>query len=327
MGERKVLNRYVPPDFDPSLIPKFKRAKNTLIEVRMMLPFSLRCNTCGEYMYMGKKFNSRSEIIKGEDYMGIRKFRFYIKCCVCSAEITFKTDPKNSGYECESGASRNFEMWRETEEEKEAVKKQREQEDEADAMKALENRTMESKLEMDVLDALDEIKAINQRHERIDTNKLIEALQKPTVTNGEVDRNAINKATGITLADEDLIKSIKFKNKPATINVGSNGGSSSGGSGNNNDALSTTHTLVSQLNKHVNAKQAAAAAAPALNTTILIKKRKIDPPVPAPASTTEPTAAPSVAESKTSNNNNGSSSASSALGGLLMSYDDDYASE
>ena len=73
----------------------------------------MRCDTCGEYMYRGKKFNSRKEDMPGEDYMGIRKFRFYIKCSVCSAEITFCTDPKNSDYECESGALRNFEMWRE----------------------------------------------------------------------------------------------------------------------------------------------------------------------------------------------------------------------
>ena len=43
---------------------------------------------------------------------GIRILRFYIKCSVCSAEIAFKTDPKNSDYAMESGASRNFEVWR-----------------------------------------------------------------------------------------------------------------------------------------------------------------------------------------------------------------------
>lgn len=103
MGERKVLNFYVSPDFDASIIPRQKRDRTKLIEVRTMLPFSMRCNTCGEYMYRGKKFNSRKEDMPGENYMGIRRFRFYIKCSVCSAEITFCTDPKNSDYELESG--------------------------------------------------------------------------------------------------------------------------------------------------------------------------------------------------------------------------------
>ena len=75
MGERKVLNKYIPPDFDPSIIPKLKRDYTKLVEVRMMLPFSLRCSTCNEYMYKGKKFNSKKENVVGDDYMGIRKYR------------------------------------------------------------------------------------------------------------------------------------------------------------------------------------------------------------------------------------------------------------
>lgn len=50
--------------------------------------------TCGEYIYKGKKFNGRKETVQGEEYYGIKIFRFYIKCTGCSAEITFKTDPK-----------------------------------------------------------------------------------------------------------------------------------------------------------------------------------------------------------------------------------------
>ena len=47
-----------------------------------------------------------------EDYMKIRRWRFVVKCSVCSAEISFKTDPKNTDYEIEYGARRNFEVWK-----------------------------------------------------------------------------------------------------------------------------------------------------------------------------------------------------------------------
>ncbi|CAN0065141.1 unnamed protein product [Discosporangium mesarthrocarpum] len=88
-----------------------KRDPNKQIEVRMMIPFTMQCKTCGTFMYRGKKFNSRKEDCHGEDYLGIRKFRFYVKCVICSQEITFKTDPEKGDYELEEGATRNFEAW------------------------------------------------------------------------------------------------------------------------------------------------------------------------------------------------------------------------
>ncbi|OQR80759.1 coiled-coil domain-containing protein 94 [Achlya hypogyna] len=173
MGERKVLNKYFPPDFDPSLIPRRKQPKNMQIEVRMMLPFSIQCSTCGEYMYRGKKFNSRKEDVLEEDYHGIKIFRFYIRCITCASEITFKTDPQHGDYVAEHGCQRNFEPWREKDADEEKMLKEREEEEKGDSMKALENRTLDSKREMDILDALDEIKAINQRHAKVDTDALL----------------------------------------------------------------------------------------------------------------------------------------------------------
>lgn len=213
MGERKVLNRYIPPDFDPSLlegvkIKSLKRSK--FMDMRMMLPFSLRCNTCGEYMYKGKKFNSKKEDLE-ENYMGIRKIRFYIKCTNCAAEISFKTDPQNADYECESGAQRNYEMWKDNKNAKEEEEKAREEEESMDAMKALENKTMDNKNEMDVLDALDEIRAINQRHNRTSTDKVLELLHQKK----EADVKAADPSA-LTADDEALIRSIKFKSASAS---------------------------------------------------------------------------------------------------------------
>ena len=38
MGERKVLNKYIPADFDPKLVPRGKKPKDDLVPVRMMPP-------------------------------------------------------------------------------------------------------------------------------------------------------------------------------------------------------------------------------------------------------------------------------------------------
>ncbi|XP_028070811.1 splicing factor YJU2-like isoform X2 [Camellia sinensis] len=87
-------------------------------------------------------------------YLGIQIFRFYFKCTNYSAELTTKTDPQNSDYVVELGASRNFEPWRAKDEEADKEKQKRETEEMGDAMKSLENRTLDSKREMDILVAL-----------------------------------------------------------------------------------------------------------------------------------------------------------------------------
>ena len=181
MGERKVLNKYYPPDFDPEIIPRGEKKSDRQFKVRLMTPFSMRCTTCSEYVYKGKKFNARKETVKGEEYLGIKIFRFYIRCPRCSAEITFKTDPKNADYVCELGALRNFEPWREERIINEEIAAEKEKEEESNPIKALENRTAESKREIDALDALDEIRTMNARHEKVDADTLLQFHFKPAV--------------------------------------------------------------------------------------------------------------------------------------------------
>ncbi|KFK36175.1 hypothetical protein AALP_AA4G088000 [Arabis alpina] len=203
MGERKVLNKYYPPDFDPSKLPRLRRPKNQQINVRMMLPMSVRCTTCGNYIYKGTKFNSRKEDVIGETYLGIQIFRFYFKCTKCSAELTMKTDPQNSDYVVESGASRNYEPWRAQDEEVDKDKQKRDAEEMGDAMKSLENRTLDSKREMDIIAALDEMKSMKSRHATVTVDAMLEALQ----------RTGAEKVKRIEEEDEAVIKSIFGKQK------------------------------------------------------------------------------------------------------------------
>lgn len=168
MSERKVLNKYYPPDFDPSKIPKLKLPKDRQYVVRLMAPFNMRCKTCGEYIYKGKKFNARKETVQNEHYMGLPIFRFYIKCTRCLAEITFKTDPENTDYAMEHGATRNFQAEKLIEEEEKKIQREREEEELNNPMKVLENRTRDSKMEMEVLENLQELKELNQRQAQVD---------------------------------------------------------------------------------------------------------------------------------------------------------------
>ena len=283
MGERKVLNKYIPPDFDPSILPKFKRDRSKLMEIRMMLPFSLRCNMCSEFMYKGKKFNSKTEIVKGEDYLGIRKIRFFIKCTVCSNEIAFKTDPKNSDYECEWGASRNFEVWRDNDVALAEAAKVQEEEEKNDAMKSLENRTLDSKIEMDMLDALDEIKAINQRHERVDTEVLLEKNHQ--------DRKRQLQAA--EEEDEKVIKSINFKSTGPT----------------NAPQRSLAEQVATSLS---NSKSDLSLRAESGTSTVIIKKRKL-PPKGATTAVAKPA---SVAADSSSSSANAVQSDGASAGGL-----------
>lgn len=112
MGERKVQCKYIPADFDPSKAGRRSKPKNGQHEVRFMLPMSIQCSNCGDYMFQGTKANSHKEIAYEQFYLGLPVFRFYIHCKNCYSEIVIRTDPEHSDYIIESGATRHFEPWK-----------------------------------------------------------------------------------------------------------------------------------------------------------------------------------------------------------------------
>ena len=192
MGERKVLNKYIPPDFDPSKLKGIRIKKKSKELIRTMLAFGIQCTTCGEFMGAGKKFNAKKE--EAGSYLSIKRYRFYIKCCVCSSQITYRTDPKNGDYELEQGATRIFELRKEQDRERDEAKAAaRELEEGNDAMAAVEAKAKASRREMDSLAALETLQAEGQRRRGIGPDDIIHRLHE-------------QHAVGVALAGEGASK-------------------------------------------------------------------------------------------------------------------------
>lgn len=227
MSERKVLNKYYPPDFDPSKIVRLQKGSDRKgprqQTVRLMTPYSMKCNTCGEYIYKGRKFNARKEN-SGECYYSIPIFRFYIRCTRCSSEITFKTDPKNADYAPEYGASRNFEPWKEKKEEKNDEDRLDELEEEENAMTALEHKTIDSKIEMEISDALDEIRTRNAQRERLGPDQALEQIEQsrqqpsPEAIQETIERKKdLEIARAVFNSEDGILRRIRDEETPTPL--------------------------------------------------------------------------------------------------------------
>ncbi len=78
----------------------------------MMLPFSICCDSCGNFFKAGTKIAMRKETVEGVSYLGIEIYRLYFKCKTCYTEMSMVTDPKSHGYKMEHGATRTYEAYK-----------------------------------------------------------------------------------------------------------------------------------------------------------------------------------------------------------------------
>ena len=124
----------------------------------------MRCTTCGEYIYKARKFNSRKEDVYDRNHLGLRIYRFYIKCTACLSEISYRTDPANTDYVLEAGATRNFDALCKAEKQAELDEKARQEEIKLNPMLLLEERTNASKGELEKMGALEDLYELNTRN-------------------------------------------------------------------------------------------------------------------------------------------------------------------
>ncbi|KUI52703.1 Pre-mRNA-splicing factor cwf16 [Cytospora mali] len=298
MSERKVLSKYYPPDFDPRQLTRKKGPKQAgprVQTVRLMAPFSMKCTSCGEYIYKGRKFNARKETPEEEKYLGIQIFRFYIRCTRCSAEITFKTDPKNQDYTCERGAKRNTEPWRKVDEEEtdeQRLDRLEQEEEERNAMQELEAKTVDAKREMAIADALDEIRTRNARMERANHDGMMGdvALVRPEDEQrrkeDEEDEDAYRRAVAAAKAQEGMWEVVEDDvEEGPTGNGGSNGSNGSNGlkrKAEDDDEPQPSFTFKKP------AKKKEQVLIPGL------KKNPVSAPIPAPTPKAAPNPAPAT---------------------------------
>ena len=184
VGWTHTNGNYYPPDFDPkAIVPNKKHAekqkklgadKFMSMNMRMMMPFSMNCNTCGEFMYIGTKFNSRMQKVEEDTYLNLSVYRFFGFCKHCRAEFTFKTNPKDGNYIMESGGSRQYEAFADAAAVEQDMKTE-EQRAAEDAMAALEQKRIDTKREEQAHNDLDRIMAMNKRAHK-DMNKINAAL-------------------------------------------------------------------------------------------------------------------------------------------------------
>uniref|UniRef100_UPI00398E420E probable splicing factor YJU2B n=1 Tax=Pristiophorus japonicus TaxID=55135 RepID=UPI00398E420E len=122
MGERKGVNKYYPPDFDPAKHGSLNKYKNShplrerarklsqgILIIRFEMPYNIWCDGCGKHIGMGVRYNAEKS--KVGNYYTTPIYRFRMKCHLCVNHIEMQTDPANCDYVIVSGARRKEERW------------------------------------------------------------------------------------------------------------------------------------------------------------------------------------------------------------------------
>lgn len=108
----------------------------------------------------------------------------------------------------EHGATRNFQAEKLIEEEQKRMQQEREEEELNNPMKVLENRTKDSKMEMEVLENLQELKELNQRQAQVDFEGMIDRYREMEKREREREKEEDERETKEML-DRALVKRLR----------------------------------------------------------------------------------------------------------------------
>jgi len=122
MTDRKQINKYYPPDYDPSKgslntqlgqHPLRKRAAKLASEgilvVRFELPVNAWCTHCNKHIGKGVRYNAEKK--KAGMYYSTTIWEFTMKCHLCMGKMVIRTDPASSQYIFVSGLRKKEESF------------------------------------------------------------------------------------------------------------------------------------------------------------------------------------------------------------------------
>ncbi|PVU88491.1 hypothetical protein BB559_005550 [Furculomyces boomerangus] len=119
MAERKAVNKYYPPEWDPSkgsintfvgqhpLRDRARKLGLGILIVRFEMPFNIWCGGCKSMIATGIRFNAEKKQIG--NYYSTPIWSFRMKCRFCSHWFEIHTDPKNAKYDVIRGATKKDE--------------------------------------------------------------------------------------------------------------------------------------------------------------------------------------------------------------------------
>lgn len=191
MGERKGVNKYYPPDYDPrrgglnkfqgthALRERARKLHLGILIIRFEMPYNIWCEGCNKHIGMGVRYNAEKK--KVGMYYSTPIYQFRMKCHLCDNYFEIKTDPANLDYEIVSGARRQEKRWDPTEneqvvpEDKEVTRKMA-----VDAMFKLEHGVGDKAKSQEVDPVLQELEEFQAKrwHDDYASNRTLRAAMR-----------------------------------------------------------------------------------------------------------------------------------------------------
>ncbi|XP_052394152.1 probable splicing factor YJU2B [Carassius gibelio] len=215
MGERKGVNKYYPPDFDPAkhgsingyykthpLRERARKLSQGILIIRFEMPYNIWCDGCKNHIGMGVRYNAEKK--KVGNYYTTPIYRFRMKCHLCVNYIEMQTDPATCDYVIVSGAQRKEERWDMAENEQILTTEHSEKEKlETDAMFKLDHGGKDKEKLRAAIPSLNELQ--EQQSGWKDDFQLNSVLrrkfrsEKKVMTEEEEKDNAVRLRTGLSI--------------------------------------------------------------------------------------------------------------------------------